>query len=92
MEDDGILYGQLVHFMVYCFCILWTFGIVRDNLVFSPVFGILTKKVWQPCFPHGHLQTWLLMTFLELQQFFSEALSDESCRRNYFSTSVESPS
>jgi hypothetical protein len=33
MEDDGIFYGHLVHFKVFCY-ILWTFGIVRGNLVY----------------------------------------------------------
>jgi hypothetical protein len=30
MEDDGIFYGHLVQFTVFC-NILWTFGIVRCN-------------------------------------------------------------
>jgi hypothetical protein len=38
MEDDGIFYGHLVHFTVYG---LWTFGIVRGNLVYFSRFGIL---------------------------------------------------
>jgi hypothetical protein len=38
MEDDGIFYGHLVHFKVFCY-ILWTFGIVRGN-IFNR-FGIL---------------------------------------------------
>jgi hypothetical protein len=32
MEDDGMFYGHLVHFTVFCY-ILWTLGIVHDNLV-----------------------------------------------------------
>jgi hypothetical protein len=43
MEDDGIFYGHVVHFTVFC-CILWTFGIVRGNLVFLPHFGILNQE------------------------------------------------
>jgi hypothetical protein len=36
MEDVGIFYAHLVQFTVFCY-ILWTFGIVRGNLVhFSP--------------------------------------------------------
>jgi hypothetical protein len=33
MKDVVVFYGHLVHFTVFCY-ILWTFGIVRDNLVF----------------------------------------------------------
>jgi hypothetical protein len=40
MEDDGIFYEHLVHFMVFCY-ILWTWGIVRGNLVYISRFGIL---------------------------------------------------
>jgi hypothetical protein len=41
MEDDGIFYGHLVHFTMFCY-ILWKFGIVRGNLVdFVP---FCTKK------------------------------------------------
>jgi hypothetical protein len=43
MEEDGIFYGQLVHFTVFCFD-LWTFCKVRGNLVFFPRFGILYKE------------------------------------------------
>jgi hypothetical protein len=43
MEDVGIFYGHLVHFTVFCF-ILWTFGVVRDNLVYISHFGILYKE------------------------------------------------
>jgi hypothetical protein len=37
MEDDGIFYGHLVHFTVFCY-ILWTFGI------FFPILVFCTKK------------------------------------------------
>jgi hypothetical protein len=48
MEDVGIFYGHLVHFTVFCY-ILWTFGIVRGNLVYFSRFGILYQiKIWQP--------------------------------------------
>jgi hypothetical protein len=40
MDDVGIFYGHLVHFTVFCY-ILWTFSIVRGNLVF---FGILSQE------------------------------------------------
>jgi hypothetical protein len=40
MEDAGIFYGHLVHFMVFCY-ILWTFGIACGNLVYFSRFGIL---------------------------------------------------
>jgi hypothetical protein len=40
MEDVGIFYGHLVHFTVFCY-ILWTFGIVRGNLVYFSRFSIL---------------------------------------------------
>jgi hypothetical protein len=49
MEVAGIFYGHLVHFTVFCY-ILWTFGIVRGNLVyFFPFWCIVTQKIWQPC-------------------------------------------
>jgi hypothetical protein len=32
MEDVGIFYEHLAHFMVFCY-ILWTFGIVRGYMV-----------------------------------------------------------
>jgi hypothetical protein len=41
MGEDGIFYGHLVHFAVFCY-ILWTlFCIVRGNLVYFSRFGIL---------------------------------------------------
>jgi hypothetical protein len=43
MEDVGIFYGHLVHFLVFCY-ILWTFGIVRGKLVYFPRFGILSQE------------------------------------------------
>jgi hypothetical protein len=43
MEEDGIFYGHLVHFTVFCF-ILWTFVIVRGNLVYFSRFGILYRE------------------------------------------------
>jgi hypothetical protein len=43
MEDVGIIYGHLVHFTVFCY-ILWTFGIVRRNLVYFSRFGILFEE------------------------------------------------
>jgi hypothetical protein len=47
-EDVGIVYGHLVHFMVFCY-ILWTFGIVRGNLVyFFPFWYFIPRKIWQP--------------------------------------------
>jgi hypothetical protein len=43
MADVGTFYGPLVHFMVFCY-ILWTLGIVRDNLViFFRVLVFFTK-------------------------------------------------
>jgi hypothetical protein len=51
MEDDGIFYGHLVHFRVFCY-ILWTFGIIRGNLVyFFPFWYFVPRKIWQPCVP-----------------------------------------
>jgi hypothetical protein len=48
MEDVGIFYGDFVHFTVFCY-ILWTFGIVRGNLVyFSPFWYFVPRKIWQP--------------------------------------------
>jgi hypothetical protein len=44
MEDVGIFYGHLVHFMVFCY-ILWTLGIVRGNLVYFSLFGILYHEI-----------------------------------------------
>jgi hypothetical protein len=43
MEDVGIYYGHLVHFMVFCY-VLWIFGIVRGNLVYISRFGILYQE------------------------------------------------
>jgi hypothetical protein len=43
MEDVGIFDGHLVHFTVFCF-ILWTFGIVRGNLVYFSRFDILYQE------------------------------------------------
>jgi hypothetical protein len=43
MENVGIFYGHLVHFTVFCY-ILWTFGIVCDDLVYFSRFGILHKE------------------------------------------------
>jgi hypothetical protein len=40
MEDVGIFYGHLVHFMVFWY-ILWAFGIFYGNLVYFSRFGIL---------------------------------------------------
>jgi hypothetical protein len=38
----------LVHFTVFCY-ILWTFGIVRGNLVyFSTFWYLVQRKIWQP--------------------------------------------
>jgi hypothetical protein len=46
-EDDGIFYGHSVHFTDLCY-ILWTFGIVRGNLVyFSPFWYFEPRKIWQ---------------------------------------------
>jgi hypothetical protein len=48
MEDVGIFYEHLVPFTVFCY-ILWTFGIVRGNLVyFSPFWHFVPRKIWQP--------------------------------------------
>jgi hypothetical protein len=43
MEDDGIFHGHLIHFTVFCY-ILWTFGIVRGNLVYFSRLGILHQE------------------------------------------------
>jgi hypothetical protein len=43
LEDVGIFYGHLVHFMVFCY-ILWTLGIVPGNLVYFSRFGILYQE------------------------------------------------
>jgi hypothetical protein len=45
MEDVGIFYGHLVHFMVFCY-ILWTFGICSlwKFGIFFPVLVFCTKK------------------------------------------------
>jgi hypothetical protein len=48
MGDVGIFYGHLVHFTVFCY-ILWTFGIVRGNLVYVfPFWYFLPREIWQP--------------------------------------------
>jgi hypothetical protein len=39
----------LAHFTVFCY-ILWTFGIVRGNLVYFFLFWyFVSRKIWQPC-------------------------------------------
>jgi hypothetical protein len=44
MEDAGIFYEHLVHFMVFCY-IIWTFGIVCGNLVhFSSFWYFVPRK------------------------------------------------
>jgi hypothetical protein len=43
MEDGCIFYGHSVHFTAFCY-ILWTFGIVRGNLVYFSRFGILYQE------------------------------------------------
>jgi hypothetical protein len=43
MDDVGIFYRHLVHFTFFCY-ILWTFGIVRGNLVYFSRFGILYQE------------------------------------------------
>jgi hypothetical protein len=48
-EDVGIFYGHLVHFRSFCY-ILWTFGIVRGNLVYFPFVYFVPRKIWQPCY------------------------------------------
>jgi hypothetical protein len=48
MEDVGIFYGLLVQFTVFCY-ILWTFGVVRGNLVyFFQFWYFVQRKIWQP--------------------------------------------
>jgi hypothetical protein len=60
MEDEGIFYGHLVYFTVFCY-ILWRYkwhswhnginGIVRGFLVYSfPFWYFVPRKIWQPCF------------------------------------------
>jgi hypothetical protein len=43
MEDNGIYYGHLVQFMVFCY-MLWTFGVVCGNSVYFSRFGILHRE------------------------------------------------
>jgi hypothetical protein len=43
MEVVHIFYEHLVQFTVFCY-ILWTFGIVRGNLVYFSLFGILYQE------------------------------------------------
>jgi hypothetical protein len=52
MEDVRIFNGHLVHFTVFCY-IIWTFGVVRGNLVYFSRFGILyQEKSGNPGFPN----------------------------------------
>jgi hypothetical protein len=44
-----VFYGHLVNFTVFCY-ILWTFAIVRGNLVFFLSWYFVARKIWQPCF------------------------------------------
>jgi hypothetical protein len=50
MKDVVVFYGHLVHFTVFCY-ILWTFSIVRGNLVYFFLcwYFVPRKKIWQPC-------------------------------------------
>jgi hypothetical protein len=48
IEDVGIFYERLIHFMVFCY-ILWTFGVVRKYLVyFFQFWYFVRRKIWQP--------------------------------------------
>jgi hypothetical protein len=60
MEDVSTFYGHLVHFMVFCY-ILFTFGIVRGDLVFFPVLVFCTKKnlATLPCFRSASVRSCL---------------------------------
>jgi hypothetical protein len=61
MEDVDIFNGHFVHFTTFCY-ILWTFGVVRGNLVyFSPFWYFVPRKIWQPCRSQKH-QSPLLTT------------------------------
>jgi hypothetical protein len=54
--EDGIFYGHLVHFTVFCY-ILWTIGMVCGNLVYIfPFWYFVLRKIWQPC------MAWILET------------------------------
>jgi hypothetical protein len=58
MDDVGIFNGHLVRFTVFC-CILWTFEVVRGNLVSFSRFGILyQEKSGNP--GRKHDQNWKL--------------------------------
>jgi hypothetical protein len=71
MEDVGLLYGHLVHFTVFCY-ILWTFGIVRGNLVYIfPVLVFCTKKNL------ATLMTSEKIAMFTLQSAISELIRDQ---------------
>jgi hypothetical protein len=75
MEDDGMFYGHLVHFKVFCY-ILWAFGVVHGNLVyFLPFWYFVPRKIWQPwcrllespiMYLHGQNFSLLLMLVLQV--------------------------
>jgi hypothetical protein len=65
MKDVGIFYGHLVLFTVFSY-ILWTFGIVRGNLVYYSRFGILNReKSGNPCLPKWQIVKFRRRTFAE---------------------------
>jgi hypothetical protein len=48
MEGVRIFYGHLAYFKVN-WKILWPFGTFCINLVFSPFWYVVPRKIWQPC-------------------------------------------
>jgi hypothetical protein len=81
-----IFYGHLVHFTVFCF-ILWTFGIVRGNLVYFPPFRYFEpRKIWQPCWVwRRNLAPWVLSLFgAEIGRFRTVAkLKREGVKKSF---------
>jgi hypothetical protein len=81
MEDAGIFYGHLVHFTVFCY-ILFTFSIVRGNLVHFSRFGILyQEKSGNPGPEHipkfKEIFLWLRSSFGKNSEHESKIFSDK---------------
>jgi hypothetical protein len=76
MEVVGTFYGHLVHFTVFCY-ILWTFGIVRGNLVYFSRLGILyQEKSGNPASGIPQHEQFVVSAFSESFFSFSAVISE----------------
>jgi hypothetical protein len=89
MEDVGLFYGQLVHFTVFWY-ILWTFGIVRGNLVYFSRFGILyQEKFGNPGFKSFLERANLEPESIDIHLKLCETLSEDFVVKIFVSTLLE---